>query len=452
MKNTIFTICLMLAISFSASAQRVVVNYDMVGDSIISVYKVKKSGKHKVLNGEYIPRDAEISFRIKNINDAAWTINHTVTEETEPSSTNMNFLSAIIPTGFSGDAASGMLPFNSESQIENSSRGEEDEVWLDELETKQADTEFFLNNLAAIKAKLIQYFYDTNTSANDTRDQANALLNIYLGEEATNRGSEDYTQEVQHAIADARNAAQTNYSAARGAAAMQRSDKQISEIEFLYEKIIHSDYEISTRLDSDADVTRVNVNFYPILLDSMLQSSPAARYSKKEGDEGAAITRSFRFKSRGGLKITNSIGVSFTSLFGQGREYTVDHRFHDVKVSEEDNFIPNLMIGLNFFPVLKDNFSLGGTFGIGIPTTIFSGSFDVNFQLGAAMILGKKDVVTLSSGLLLGATEKLAFDYKVGDILPTSVKEDIVKTTYKPGLFIGISFKLASVYGGGNKE
>lgn len=460
LQKRLLYILLILAVPLSANAQRVVVQYDMVGDSIISIHKVKKDGTYKKLNKGYIPRDADITFKVTNVNDAAWVMEYKMTEESIPSATNLNFLNAIVPTGFDSQMPAGTLPFVADTNNTTKSRGEDD-VWLDdETGGGTTDIDVFLSNLPIIKSNLLQLLYNTNYTEAEAKARASRLINAYLE-------GEDTDDVNARGMADQRKIAEVRAIAHRSFAATSRGDndvsdstiklinKQLNEVEFLYNKIVDSDYEMSTRLDSEADEMRVNVQFYPVILDSTITGSgtSASRFYRYDKEQEPAITKSFRFKSRGGLKITNSLGVSFTSLFGQGKEFIIDASDNTIKVSKEDNFIPNLMIGLNFYPVLTDNFSLGGTFGIGIPTTVFNGSFDINFQLGAAMILGKRDVVTLTTGLLVGATEKLDYGYKVGDSgSGVTTIDDVTKTTYKPGYFLGISFKLATVVGGGSDD
>ena len=68
---------------------------------------------------------------------------------------------------------------------------------------------------------------------------------------------------------------------------------------------------------------------------------------------------------------------------------------------------------INFYPVIAENFNLGGSFGISIP--IADGINGINYLFGPSIILGNQSRLALSGGIAYGPVKKLINGLEVGD-------------------------------------
>ena len=85
-----------------------------------------------------------------------------------------------------------------------------------------------------------------------------------------------------------------------------------------------------------------------------------------------------------------------------------------IEAENEDSFYPNITSYFHFFPQSAGNFTLGGTFGIGLPLTDQGRGQSASFVLGASLIIGKSDQVIFSAGLMGGRNEQLDNGFSIG--------------------------------------
>ncbi|MCB0628164.1 MAG: hypothetical protein R2824_04170 [Saprospiraceae bacterium] len=143
---------------------------------------------------------------------------------------------------------------------------------------------------------------------------------------------------------------------------------------------------------------------------------------------------------RGGLRITNSLGLSIGQYFTAPQEYQV--RNGTIIATDKDSFIPILNTFFHFHPHSAGKASLGGSLGIGLPLAGASATQSATFLLGPSLILGEKDLVVLSTGLLGGQVERLKGGWQNGDNF--SAQDGLLPTTrlYELGYFFSLSFKI----------
>ena len=104
---------------------------------------------------------------------------------------------------------------------------------------------------------------------------------------------------------------------------------------------------------------------------------------------------------------------------------------------------PNLSTMINFYPVMGENFNLGGSFGVSIP--ISGETRGLNFLLGPTIFLGNKSRLSLSGGVAYGTVNKLKNGLEVGDTTTITDIDSYTKSVYDFGYYFGISFSLFEI-------
>lgn len=154
---------------------------------------------------------------------------------------------------------------------------------------------------------------------------------------------------------------------------------------------------------------------------------------------GKSVIKKFRVNIRGEMIIHSGIGLSFTSLLNNALRYEVS----DNKVTEEkdDNWVPNLTTNLSFYPFRGKFSNVGGIIGFGYPIT-GSTNKNLNILFGPSWTLGDKNKVIISGGMIVGQTNRLDSNWKVGDTVQDPNVVIPVTKTWKGGIFVGISLSI----------
>ena len=98
---------------------------------------------------------------------------------------------------------------------------------------------------------------------------------------------------------------------------------------------------------------------------------------------------------------------------------------------------------INFYPVMGENFNLGGSFGVSIPIT--GETRGINFLLGPTIFLGSKSRISLSGGVAYGTVNRLTNGLEVGDATTITDLDSFTKSVYDFGYYFGISFSLFEI-------
>ena len=98
---------------------------------------------------------------------------------------------------------------------------------------------------------------------------------------------------------------------------------------------------------------------------------------------------------------------------------------------------------INFYPVMSENFNLGGSFGVSIPIT--GETRGINFLLGPTIFLGSKSRISLSGGVAYGTVNRLTNGLEVGDATTITDLDSFNKSVYDFGYYFGISFSLFEI-------
>ncbi|WP_405222851.1 hypothetical protein [Dokdonia sp. Asnod1-B02] len=152
--------------------------------------------------------------------------------------------------------------------------------------------------------------------------------------------------------------------------------------------------------------------------------------------------RSIPIYAKGGFKINTGVALTLNNFGDNSLDYYIDQDGL-IDADSNDSFVPNLSTMINFYPVIGDNFNIGGSFGLSIPITgDLSG---INFLLGPSLFLGNSNRLSLSGGLALGPVQSLTNGLEIGNEAIGSDIESFTENVYDFGYYFGISFSLFDI-------
>lgn len=197
---------------------------------------------------------------------------------------------------------------------------------------------------------------------------------------------------------------------------------ELAEINYLYLEMKDHRFEKTITLRPEDDLTSVQISLVPI--DSV----------KVEGVSTQELAP-LEIEVFGGLKINASVGISFAGFFNRPQDFGV--RDGRIFADDLDAFVPVITSFIHFHPQSKRQVSLGGAFGLGIGLG-GEGNGLQNYFLGPSLIVGKRQRIVFSTGLMTGKVNRLARAYQVGDAFDET---DVpTKSIYELGYFLGVSF------------
>lgn len=172
-----------------------------------------------------------------------------------------------------------------------------------------------------------------------------------------------------------------------------------------------------------------------------IQSEFSSETSAKNNGEKVIKTQDIRMIATGGIKINTSVALTAVNFGSNSRNYYIDGG----RIGEDDSkyFVPNLTTLLNFYPVIGENFNIGGSFGVGIPVSGLTKG--INFLLGPSFFFGTKSKISFSGGIAYGPVLKLKDGRQPGDTTTLTDSANIVKSVYDFGYFFGISVSILDV-------
>lgn len=158
-----------------------------------------------------------------------------------------------------------------------------------------------------------------------------------------------------------------------------------------------------------------------------------------DGDNTPVKVRSISVKAKGGFKINNGVALTLNNYKDVSKDFFVDQN-GTIGSTPNDNFVPNLSTMINFYPIIGENFNLGGSFGLSIP--IADDLRGVNFLIGPSVFFGNENRFSLSGGVAFGPVQKLTNGLQEGDTALSADVDNFTKNVYDVGFYMGISFSL----------
>jgi hypothetical protein len=280
------------------------------------------------------------------------------------------------------------------------------------------------------KAKVINNYkslYASYASNSESITSSINELNTKLKTESTKSELAGFNK----VISDRTKTVQGNYELLEQSSAdMNQADirKKLMEVYDYYDKIIHADFNYEYSLLTDRDITQVRMRFGLNQFDSV----------------GAIKTRIVNVPTHGGLRINTSAGMSFVSFLGGQNSYLNDAGL--IKEVKGDLFSPAVTTMFHCYRQSYRPFTVGGSFGLSVP---IEGQKDFMYMGGLSGIIGKKQRVIINVGALGGKVERLSDGFKAGDMLVSEYSEVPMKRVFDFGFFVGVTFNINSLLGGG---
>ena len=212
------------------------------------------------------------------------------------------------------------------------------------------------------------------------------------------------------------------------------TSQSLSKIKALYASLEASNFEQTYDYIIEADKVAIELKF--------LQSELSEIENEDASNTSLIKTRSLKLFSKGGFKINTSVALTLNDFGSKAKEFYID----DNDVIGEDlgsGSTPNISTMINFYPVMGENFNIGGSFGVSIP--ISGESRGMNFLLGPTLFLGSKSRLSLSGGVAYGSVNQLKNGLEVGDVTTITDIDSYTKSVYDFGYYFGISFSLFEI-------
>ena len=206
--------------------------------------------------------------------------------------------------------------------------------------------------------------------------------------------------------------------------------ENLNKIEALYTSLEASSFEQLYDYEIAADKVDLELKFMQSEFADKLDDDTSLNTLK---------TRHIKLFSKGGFKINTSVALTLNNFKSKSYDYFIDE--NGVIGADENNyFTPNLSTMINFYPVIAENFNIGGSFGISIP--IADGINGINYLFGPSLILGNQSRLAISGGIAYGPVKKLINGLEVGDTTTLNDVDSFTKNVYDFGFYFGISFSV----------
>lgn len=457
MKIKILLIAGLLSTSFYAQEKYRIV-YDYSTDAT-SYYKLSKNNtvSDTLLNPKF-KRNSLVEIQLKNVNPFAIDVEADVQEdEIHKSGGGFNFGSLL--SGFGG-MTGGELKINPQNLPEDNqvfsrgkSRGASDLNEMNEIITNvdaiKTTLRANMSNPNMNKEEIINNLKNLAVKIDDSR-LGDPNENFYLFLSTLDRIVQEYKSAINSEISlmykEVDSASANSVVVSRGATTLYRSlqktqsdidastsqvSSKIDDIQNMYKALESSTFDITFDYLLEADKADVQLNFKP---------SEFSNNSSKSLSENTLKTRNIRLFSQGGFKINTSVALTMTNFGDNSNDYYLDQN-GIIQADKNDHFVPSLGMMVNFYPMLSENFNIGGSFGLAIPIT--DDIKGINFLLGPSIYFGNKNRLSINGGAAFGPVNKLTKGLKVGnEAAGISSLDNNTKTVYDIGYFFGVSFSI----------
>lgn len=203
----------------------------------------------------------------------------------------------------------------------------------------------------------------------------------------------------------------------------------IEEIESLYSALEGAAFSRTYDYFIEADKSSIELEFKESDF-----SSPGAT-----GSSTVLKKKNIKIFSKGGFKINTGVALTMNNFGDSSHDFYINSE-GSIASDARDYFIPNLSTMINFYPVISENFNLGGSFGLSIP--ISNNINGLNFLLGPSIFLGNESRLSLSGGVAYGPVDRLTDGLRQGEMTSLSSLDAYTETVYDLGYYLGISFSL----------
>lgn len=212
-----------------------------------------------------------------------------------------------------------------------------------------------------------------------------------------------------------------------------QSIESINEIESLYSALEGSTFSRTYDYYVSSDKADIELTF---------KESSFATALENNDVQNTLRTRNIKIISKGGFKINTGVALTMNNFETSSNDFFLNEE-GIIHSDPNDYFVPNLSTMINFYPIISQNFNLGGSFGLSIPISNNVGG--VNFLLGPSVFLGNDSRLSLSGGVAYGPVNRLTNGLEVGDQTTFNSLDPYTKTVYDLGYFFGISFSIFDI-------
>ena len=213
--------------------------------------------------------------------------------------------------------------------------------------------------------------------------------------------------------------------------ATNNSVKDISQIKTMYAALESSSFSKVYDYNLDSDKSNIELTFRE------------SDFGDSEADGTNVIKkRNIRIFSKGSFKINTGVALTMNNFENTSNDFYINQE-GEIGSSVNDNFIPNLSTMINFYPIISENFNIGGSFGLSVP--ISDDVNGVNFLLGPSVFLGNESRFSISGGLAYGPVDKLTNGYEPGMAVELNSLDGFTKTVYDVGYYFGVSFSIFNI-------
>lgn len=453
--------------TFLLAQEKYRVQYDYKKDNF-EYFKLNKSNQIvDTLNNPKFKRNSLVEIKLLNVNPFAINIKTDVKEEEIHTSGSNGFNFSNLLGGITSVSGSDLklnvtnLPKNNKLlQGDDSSRGAK-------IENKFSELNNLSTNVDALKKTLLANL--TNPNLDKETILKNLIQVASIQEDARiadpNQNFHVYISSLKKIINEDSNTIASNLNELKNEIENNANNEKIavSRGELIAQNITYTNLEnLLTRLSESSNWTTENLNKIEALYTSLEASSFEQTYdyeiaadkvdlelkfiqsefaNKLDDDSNLTTlkTRHVKLFSKGGFKINTSVALTLNNFKSKSYDYFIDE--NGVIGADENNyFTPNLSTMINFYPVIAENFNLGGSFGISIP--IADGINGINYLFGPSIILGNQSRLALSGGIAYGPVKKLINGLEVGDTTTLNDVDSFTKNVYDFGFYFGISFSI----------
>lgn len=472
MKKVFSTVLFFFLISFTYAQQKYRVTYNYSTEEI-KYYKLSKTNLiEDTLTTPKFKRNSLIELKLININPFAVSVKTDVKEETvHPTSNGFNFSSLLGGiNSFSGEnlnlknLTGSMSSFdeNGKSRGNTSSRGSKIRNKFSDLNEKFVNVDAIKSVLMANllnpninKKQIIKNLKEVSSELKDSRlvdPNNNYYLFLYKLNNLIKEDAKDIENDISLISEEIENNLETDKKLSRGELVLKNNAFQnlnqlilslnekgmstsssLNQIKDLYTSLEASNFEQTYDYIIESDKVDVELKF--------IQSEFSEEVSE-ETNNNVIKTRHLKLFAKGGFKINTSVALTLNNFGSNSKDFFIDSNGF-IGQDINNHSVPNLSTMINFYPVMGENFNIGGSFGVSVP--ISGESRGINFLLGPTIFLGNKSRVSFSGGLAYGTVNKLTNGLKVGDTTNFNDIDSFTKSVYDFGYYFGISFSLFEI-------
>ena len=454
---------LLLLVSLQTFAQeRYRVEFDYATENI-SYYHLNKNNRiDDTLAKPKFKRNGLIEIKLKNVNPFAVDVVTKLKEEDiHNSSKDFNFSSLLGSLGgLSNTGLTGLSPNLVLGDGDEESRGNILKSDVSNVSAYLKDFNHDVIEVAALKNKLAADLTNPNITKAEIEKNVERFIKKRVEAEDRDDNLTEYLGKRLNKIVSEKKIIESNInkpgamgSVSRGALSENKSNQvdydqiqktlqalsrslsetksNINQIQNLYNMLAASSFEKTFDYQLEADKADFEMKF--------VQSALSADVDN-DNERNTLKTRNIKMFAKGGFKINSSIGLTLNSFGNKSLDYYIDPDTNVIRADTNNYFTPNLATMINFYPVIGENFNLGGMFGLSIPIT--GDLRGVNILFGPSLFLGSRNRLSISGGVVYGPVKKLIKGQELNKETTQTDLTTFTKNVYTTGYFLGISFSI----------